>query len=141
MRRVALGKGLYSVNTCVAAYNLVVMKYRVSVGAFDADLIRFPTTLRFAGEGNMILLLGDSEPIIYSAKELAYYDQEGGYNIDINFRDAQRTKVTEQTKNIWINVDGVYEITSEQVQKSLEESVSVVTKYCGGKVEFMGIVT
>ncbi len=141
LRRVALGKGLYSVNTCVDAYNLVVMKYRVSVGAFDADLIRFPTTLRFAGEGNMILLLGDSEPIIYSAKELAYYDQEGGYNIDFNFRDAQRTKVTEQTKNIWINVDGVYEITSEQVQKSLEESVSVVTKYCGGKVEFMGIVT
>lgn len=140
LRRVALGKGLYTVNTCVDAYNLVVMKHRVSVGAFDADCMIFPTVLRFAGEGDTIVLLGDSEPTIYSSKELAYYDQQGGYNIDFNFCDAQRTKVTEKTKNIWINIDGIYDITPEQVQKTLEKSVAIITKYCGGKVEFEGIV-
>ena len=61
LRRVALGKGLYTVNTCVDAYNLVVMRYRVSAGAFDADALKFPTVLRFAGEGDEILLLGDKE--------------------------------------------------------------------------------
>ena len=40
LRRVALGKGLYTVNTCVDAYNLVVMKNRISVGAFDAENVR-----------------------------------------------------------------------------------------------------
>lgn len=140
LRRVALGKGLYTVSTCVDAYNLVVMRYGVSVGAFDWDKVKFPTVLRFAGEGDEISLLGDKEPTKYTSKELAYYDQEGGYNIDFNFRDAQRTKVTEQTKNLWINVDGVYDITPEQVQTTLKESVAIITKYCGGMVEFLGVV-
>ncbi|MBI5448847.1 lysine--tRNA ligase [Candidatus Gottesmanbacteria bacterium] len=140
LRRIALGKGLYTVNTCVDAYNLVVMKYRVSVGAFDYDNVKFPTVLRYAGEGDEILLLGDKEPTKYTAKELAYYDQNGGYNIDFNYRDAQRTMVTENTKNIWINVDGVYGITPTQVERSLQESIAMITKYCGGTVEFQGVV-
>lgn len=140
LRRIAVGKSLYSVNTCVDAYNLVVMKHRISVGAFDADNVAFPTTLKYAGEGDEILLLGDKEPTKYTAKEIAYYDQKGGYNIDFNFRDAQRTMVTENTKNIWINVDGVYDITPEQVRQSLHESVEIIMKYCGGTLEFEGVV-
>ena len=140
LRRVALGKGLYSINTCVDAYNLVVMKHRISVGAFDYDTVKFPTVLRYAGEGDEILLLGDSEATKYTAKELAYYDQDGGYNIDFNFRDAQRTMVTEKTQNVWINVDGIYDITPEQVEKSLRESVEKIVAYCGGTVDFMGVV-
>jgi lysyl-tRNA synthetase class 1 len=77
-------KGLYTVNTCVDAYNLVVMKHRVSVGAFDLDTLKMPTELRFPKEGEEILLLGDSEPTRYTEKELAYFDQNGGFNIDFN---------------------------------------------------------
>ena len=140
LRRVALKKGLYNVNTCVDAYNLVVMLNRVSVGAFDADKIKFPTVLRFANEGDEILLLGDEKPTRYTSKELAYYDQAGGYNIDFNYRDAQRTMVTEGTSDLWINVDGVYDISTEQVQKTLEESIEKIIKYCGGNLVFKGVV-
>lgn len=140
LRRVILGKGLYSINTCVDSYNLVVMKHRISVGAFDYDKVNFPTILRFAGQTDEILLLGDSKPTKYSEKELAYYDKTGGYNIDFNFRDAQRTMVTEETKNIWINVDGILDISPSQVQQTLRESVEIIVKYCGGSVEFMGVV-
>lgn len=140
LRRVALGKGLYTINTCVDAYNLVVMKHRVSVGAFDYDQVKFPTVLRYAGEGDEILLLGDEASTKYTSKELAYYDREGGYNIDFNYRDAKRTMVTEATKNIWINVDGVFDITPKQVEQSLKESVEKIISYCGGIVEFQGVV-
>lgn len=140
LRRVALGKELYTVNTCVDAYNLIVMKYRVSIGAFDSDKVEFPAVLRFAGEGDEIILLGDSEPTKYKSKEIAYYDKAGGYNIDFNFRDAQRTQVTSDTKNLWINVDGVYDITPGQVHQSLHEAVQSIVKYCGGTVEFEGVV-
>lgn len=139
LRRIAVGKELYRVNTCVDAYNLVVMKHRVSVGAFDAANVKFPTVLRHAGEGDTILLLGDKEPTVYTAKELAYYDKDGGYNIDFNYRDAQRTMVTESTTDIWINVDGVFDITRDAVFRSLEESVAMIMKYCGGRLEFMGV--
>jgi lysyl-tRNA synthetase, class I len=141
LRRVALKKGLYTVNTCVDAYNLIVMKHRISVGAFDLDKIEFPTQLRFAEKGEGILLLGDTEPTQYKETELAYFDQKGGYNIDFNFRDAQKTAVQLDTKNLYINVDGLYDITPHQVEKVLNESCDIITKYCGGKIVDFGIIT
>lgn len=139
LRRVALKKGLYSINTCVDAYNLIVMKHRVSVGAFDLETITFPTELRFAKENEEILLLGDSEVTRYRETEIAYFDQQGGYNIDFNYRDSQRTAVKSDTKNLYINVDGVYDISPGQVEESLREACDLIIKYCGGKLEVFGI--
>jgi lysyl-tRNA synthetase class 1 len=141
LRRIALNKGLYTINTCVDAYNLVVMKNRVSVGAFDLDTIVFPTQLRFAKATDEILLLGDSEPTVYKESEIAYFDQKGGYNIDFNFRDSQRTAVQESTKNVYINVDGVYDITPQQIESTLQDACAMIMKYCGGTLETFGIET
>ncbi len=141
LRRIALKKGLYTVNTCVDAYNVIVMKHRVSVGAFDYNKLQFPTIMRFPKPGEEILLLGDQEPTKYKETELAYFDQEGGFNIDFNYRDAQRTAVTEETKNIYINVDGIYGITPEKVQQVLQETCDIILKYCGGKIEMFGVNT
>lgn len=141
LRRVVLKKGLYSINSCVDAYNLVVMKNKVSVGAFDLDKIKLPTVLRFPKNGEEILLLGDTKPTAYTEKELSYFDAGGGYNIDFNYRDSQRTAVSETAKNVFINVDGVYDISKEQVQKTLDEAVANIIKYCGGTVEVSGVVS
>ncbi len=141
LRRVALNKGLYSINTCVDAYNLIVMKYRVSAGAFNADNLHFPSLIKIAQGGEKIHLLGDDEDTTLKAGEIAYFDQQGPYNLDYNYRDAQRTMVTETTKNLWINIDGVYDITPNKVQKTLDETISIIQKYCGGKVVEKGILT
>lgn len=140
LRRIALGKGLYTINTCVDAYNMTVMKHKVSVGAFDLDTIAFPTVLRFAKNGEEILLLGDEKPTAYTEKEIAYFDQNGGYNMDFNYRDAQRTAVQLHTKNILLNVDGVYSISPEEVQTCLQEACDKIIKYCGGTIESFGVV-
>ncbi|MDP2649622.1 MAG: lysine--tRNA ligase [bacterium] len=139
LRRVALKKGLYTVNTCVDAYNLVVMKNRVSVGAFDLEKISFPTVLRFAKEGEEILLLGDDAPTKYKEGEIAYFDKNGGYNIDFNFRDAKRTSVQLSTKNLYINVDGVYDIDPKKIEAVLKEACNIIIKYCGGEIELFGV--
>lgn len=141
LRRIALKKGLYTVNTCVDAYNLVVMKNRVSVGAFDLDRFSFPTALRFAKTGEEILLLGDSEPTKYKEGEIAYFDKNGGYNIDFNYRDAQRTAVQLSTKNLYINVDGVYDIAPKKVEEVLKEACDKIMQHCGGKLELFGVET
>ena len=135
LRRVVLKKGLYTINTCVDAYNLVVMKHRVSIGAFDLDAIKLPSILRFAKEGEEILLLGDTEQTKYKEGEVAYFDQAGGFNIDFNYRDAQRTAVQQTTKNLYINVDGIYDITPNKVEQVLKEACDTIIKYCGGKLK------
>ncbi|KKQ02202.1 MAG: Lysine-tRNA ligase [Candidatus Roizmanbacteria bacterium GW2011_GWA2_36_23] len=141
LRRIATKKGLYSVNNCVDAYNLVVMRNKVSVGAFDLDKIIFPTILRFPKKDEEILLLGDKEPTKYKETEIAYFDQKGGYNIDFNYRDSQLTAISNETKNVLLNVDGVYEIGRNLVEKTLKESIEEIIKYCGGTLELTGIAT
>jgi lysyl-tRNA synthetase class 1 len=141
LRRVAQGKELYTVNSCVDAYNLAVMRNRISVGAFELSAVQFPTELKVADGGEQIHLLGDTEPTTLKAGEVSYFDQTGPYNLDFNYRDAQRTMVTYQTTDLWINVEGVHEITRTQVEKTLQETLELIQKYCGGTVEVAGIVT
>ncbi len=141
LRRFIQGKELYNVNTCVDAYNLIVMKYRVSVGAFDLDMLKLPTVLSVANGEKKILLLGNTEETQLAKGEVFYQDQRGPFNLDFNYRDAQRTAVTENTKNILINVDGVHSITRAQVERTLKETIEIIQKYCGGEVEVAGIVS
>jgi len=140
LRRVAQGKDLYQVNTCVDAYNLIVMRYRVSIGTFDLDQIKFPTTLEIGQGGEKILLLGNDGETEIKPGEVFYQDQAGSYNLDFNYRDAQRTAVTEKTTNLLINIDGVYDINRAQVERSLKETLEIITKYCGGEIELTGVV-
>jgi len=140
LRRIVSEKKLSNINTCVDAYNLIVMKNRVSAGAFNLDKIKFPTVLRFAEKGDKILLLGDKKRTSYNKGEVAYFDQVEGYNIDFNYLDSERTKVTEKTKNLWINTEGVYDIDRGQVEQTLKEVIDIIIKYCGGKLELAGVV-
>lgn len=140
LRRIALKKDLHSVNTCVDAYNLVVMKHRVSVGVFDFDKMDFPTILRFAKSGEKIHLLGDQGETFYKETEAAYFDKNGGYNIDLNYRDSVRTAVVAATKNLYINVEGVNDIKPELVEQVLRETCEKIITYCGGSLEAFGLV-
>ena len=140
VRRVIKGQGLYTINTCVDSYNQVVMKYRVSAGAFDLDQMKFPATLDIAKGGEKAVYIGDKEPTEIRAGEICYFDKIGPYNLDFNYRDSVRTAVTESTKNIIINVDGIYDITREQVERTLKEVIDTIIKYCGGRLKTAGIV-
>lgn len=140
LRRITQGKELYTVNTCVDAYNLAVIKNRVSVGAFDFDSLTTPITLEIAKGGEKIHLLGNDEETELKAGEVSYFDQSGPYNLDYNYRDAQRTAVQETTRNILINIDGIYEISREQVEQTLQDTIDLITEYCGGTVETAGIL-
>lgn len=140
LRRVLQGKGLYTINSCVDAYNLIVMKYRISIGAFDADNLKPPVVLKQADGGEKIRLIMDDADTVLNHDEVAYFDQLGPYNLNFNYRDSDRTKVTEQTTNLIINVDGVYDADREKVERSLQEAVKLIQKFCGGEVGEMGIV-
>ena len=141
LRRIIQGKGLYTVNTCVDAYNLIVIRNHVSIGAFDLDKVAFPTDLNIAQGGEKIRLLLDKKDTELERGEVAYFDQKGPYNLDFNYRDADRTKVTEETVNLVINIDGVYEISSEQIEKTLQETVEIIIRFCGGKVRRVKVIT
>ncbi len=139
LRRVAHGKEIYNVNTMVDAYNLSVMTQQVSSGAFNLDEMKTPVNLDISDGGESIEVIGGEEKSIEKG-EVCYYDKVGAYNLDYNYRDADRTKITTETKNIVINVEGVGEITHEEVLKALKLNIALIQKYCGGELKEAGIV-
>lgn len=140
LRRIVQGDELYTVNTCVDAYNLAVLLTQVSAGAFNIDKLKFPIKLREAKDGEQIEIIGGEKKKLKEG-EVCYFDQNGAYNIDFNFRDAERTKVDENTKDIMINVEGVNNISREQVADALKLTVELITRFCGGEVDEMGLLT
>ncbi|MFX1535370.1 MAG: lysine--tRNA ligase [Promethearchaeota archaeon] len=139
LRNILSGGVLTKVNTCVDAYNIAVLLTQISAGAFDLKNIKSPVTVREAKNGEQIKIIG-SETKKLKKGEVCYFDKKGPYNMDYNFRDAERTKVTEKTKDLWINVEGVNSITREQVADALKLTVELITRYCGGEVELIGMV-
>ncbi|MBN2015889.1 lysine--tRNA ligase [Candidatus Dojkabacteria bacterium] len=139
LRRVVEGEGIYNVNTCVDAYNIAVLLTQVSTGAFDLETLKFPVVVREARNGEKIEIIGGEKKKLKDG-EVCYFDQNGAYNIDYNWRDADRTKVTEKTKDLWINVEGVNSITRDQVADTLKLAVELITRFCGGSVGKVGLV-
>ena len=44
-------------------------------------------------------------------------------------------------KNLYINVDGIFDITPNKVEKILKQTCDIIVKYCGGKIELTGVET
>jgi DNA/RNA-binding domain of Phe-tRNA-synthetase-like protein len=139
LRRISQGKELYQVNDMVDAYNLVVMTQQVSVGAFDLDQLKKPFELKIADGSERIEVIG-GEVKDLDEGEVCYFDQNGPYNLDYNYRDAERSKITKESERILINTEGVGDIADSEVEKALKLTIAIIQQFCGGKLVDAGLV-
>jgi len=140
LKRLANGKGIYSINTAVDAYNLAVIETGVGLGGFNADKIAFPVTLRMTRQGEQMHLLGDDEPTITLNSEMAYADAEKLITLDLNYRDIDATKITEGTKKVILYADGAPGLTEEEVVSALQKGAAYIKQFCGGTISPIKVV-
>ncbi len=134
LKRLANGKGIYNINTAVDAYNLAVIETGVGLGGFNADKIAFPVTLRLTQAGEKMHLLGDDEPTTVMDGEMVYSDAEKLITLDLNYRDIDATKITEDTKKIILYADGAPGLTEEEVVSALQKGADYIQQFCGGSI-------
>jgi DNA/RNA-binding domain of Phe-tRNA-synthetase-like protein len=100
-RRLARSGALPRINPAVDCYNLVSASLGVPAGAFDLDQVRGDITVRFADGSEDFTPLGEpgstEKP---HPGEVIYTDAGGVLTRHWNHRDADRTKVTAQSKQI-----------------------------------------
>ncbi len=140
LRRISQGKGLYTINTAVDAYNLAVIETGIGLGGFDLSKIKEPVTLRYSDEGEEILLLGDEEKTFTKKGELVYADSEKVLTIDLNYRDINETKITTNTKDIILIADGGPKINTIDIENALELGANNIIEFCGGKMDKIKLV-
>ncbi|MBZ0302587.1 MAG: lysine--tRNA ligase [Anaerolineae bacterium] len=139
LRRITRG-GLPTINTVVDAYNLTSAETLIPMAAYDASRLSFPVELRFARSGEVLEPLGDEAAQPIEAGELVYADQARVICLDFNYRDADYTKITLDTQDILLLVDGCGIIPVDEVQDALELAASRIIHHSGGTLAFSAIL-
>lgn len=126
---------LKHINNLVDIYNLISLKHMLPAGGEDLDQVQGDIQLTLAKENEPpVLLLGDKEARPPHIGEVIYKDGLSAICRRWNWREADRTKLTEQTKNCILVIEGISPIIEQEIQIALEELKSMVEKYCGGNL-------
>jgi len=132
IRRILAGKTLPCINTLVDAYNLASIKSRIALATFDADKLEGDLLMRFAEEGEQFYGIGMEKPLILKGGEIVVSDDQKLIAV-YPYRDADNTKVTEETENVTIVVCGVPCIPKENLENASRVALEYITRFCNGK--------
>ena len=132
IRRILRGNALPCINTLVDAYNLASIKSIIAIATLDADKLKEDFLMRFAEKGEKFLGIGMGKPITLSGGEIVVSDNEKLVAI-YPYRDADNTKVTEDTKNVTIMVCGAPGINEEELENASQVALEYIMRFCDGE--------
>jgi DNA/RNA-binding domain of Phe-tRNA-synthetase-like protein len=132
----ALRRGdLPAINSLVDAYNLASVRTLCSLGAHDLDRIALPVSLRLLTGAESFTPLGRTEPEPVTLGEFGYVDGQDRVLCRLDLLQADFSKVTADTVNALLIVEGTAEHTAEVLRRGFAEAVELVTRHCGGTAE------
>lgn len=132
-RLVLKGGELRHINKLVDIYNLISLEHMLPLGGEDLDKTKGDIILTFAtAEEPSVLLLGDKEPRPPHEGEVIYKDGISTICRRWNWREADRTKLTEETKNCVLAIEALPPATREELEAALDELEALVGEHCGG---------
>ncbi len=129
--------GLPAINALVDAYNLVSIRYGLSLGAHDLDRVAAPVSLRLFTGGELFTPLGRAEPEPVTPGEYGYVDAGGRVLCRLDVLQADFSKVTEATANAVLIIEGTEGHAPEVFRDARAEVVALVTRFCGGTAELV----
>ena len=130
VKRVLKGGQLPTINTLVDLYNVISLRYVVCAGAEDLDLCEGNVRLAKAEGTEHFLPLGEAAEDSPTTGELVYKDDKGVICRKLNWREGDRTKITNSTKNAIVVVEGFPPLTKEALGSILDELAQLIQQHC-----------
>lgn len=121
LKRVSQGHQFASINPLVDFYNSVSMKYGVPVGGEDVDQIDGSMTLGLATGGESFWPLGSEADSPALPNEMIYADDTGAICRCLNWREAKRTMLTENTANAILVIESVNKEQAQRADAAMDE--------------------
>ncbi len=81
--------------------------------------------------------LGSEESKTVGNGEYSFVDDNNDVICWLDIRQVDKTKVTEESKNVLYFIIGNEENTYEELEKVANEIIELTTKYCGGKATIL----
>lgn len=133
LRRVQKDSEPFFINPLVDLYNAISVKYRVPCGAEDLNCISGPLRLVVATGNERGRVLGESEESSCEPGEIAYVDDIGFVCRRWNWREADRTKVTELSSSILFVCEAVQLKFKERCLQAADEFQKLGREFVGGE--------
>lgn len=134
-RRVLNGAKIGHINNLVSLYNTVSLRHILPVGGEDLDAISGDVLLTRAGSDEpAVFLLGEKEARAPHMGEIFYKDEVGAICRRWNWKEADRTKLTQGTKNAFLVIEALPPVPRETVETAIRELADLVQQFCGGGV-------
>ncbi len=133
LRRALKGELLRSINPLVDLYNVVSLTHLLPAGGEDLDAIEGDVVLtRASSEEPKVKLLGEAEERSPKPGEVIYKDELGAICRRWNWKEADRTKLTEETRNAVLVLEAIPPITKPELEGAANSLSRLVHEHCGG---------
>lgn len=125
---------LRSINPLVDLYNTASLTYHLPCGGEDLAQIAGPIRLTRAIGNEPFVPLGGNESEPPPAGAVIYRDELGVICSCWNWREADRTKLTDATTDAFLCIEALPPTSLETLRSALDDLGSLITEHLGGTV-------
>lgn len=129
LKRVSHDRDFQLINPLVDIYNSISLEFAVPCGGEDLQKIAGDIHLGQAAGGEAFLPLGAEVDAPALPGEIIYYDEEGAICRCLNWREAQRTMLTEETKDVIFFMESINAEQAERANQAMQELKKRITEY------------
>lgn len=134
LKRIEKGNEVGAINPLVDIYNGISLQFALPCGMEDIDTFKGDLRLTVTNGGDPFLALGDEEINFTLPGEICYLDDEGAVCRCWNWRDGQRTMLTEDTKSAIAVIESVDPLRHKDLEAALDTLSDWIEKFMIGKV-------
>lgn len=134
-RMVLKGMELRSINSLVDIYNYVSLSHMIPLGGDDLDKVDGGITLCFARGDEPFTPLNSLETEIVTGGEVIYTDEKEVLCRRWNWRECDKTKMTPETKNVVLVLEGLPPVRQEDIELAVEDLSALIRKFCRGETQ------
>ncbi len=133
-KRILDNKELNQINNVVDIYNYICFKHLVPLGGDDLDHVDGSIILKYAKGDEQFIRLNSDENAPPKEGEIVYSDDKEILCRRWNWRECDKSKMTEDTKNVALVVEGLPPV--DNIKEITKELAGLIKKVCGGEVTF-----
>lgn len=131
LKRVNQDREFQPINPLVDIYNSISLEYAVPCGGEDLQKIAEDIHLGQAVGSEAFLPLGADTDAPALPGEIIYYDNEGAICRCLNWREAQRTMLTEETSDVIFFMESVTPEQAKRANQAMLELKKRITTFFG----------
>lgn len=131
-RRILKGDPFPQINPLVDLYNSISLRHLVPMGGHDLNTLQGNIYLRFAEGWEPFAPMGGGEAVTVQKGELVYRDDKEVLTRNWVWRQCEKDKATEKTRNIFIPIDVLGEIGEQCAHEIIHELSGWIPQFLGG---------